>query len=325
MKILNFLVSLLLCINITNAQTNTFPASGSVGIGTTSPKAILDVAVPYINNDRLGTVFGRLEEGDETGSGTFLGVQGTGTNVIGGKSFSLIHSFYGQINNAINFHRGESVTGGFISFNTNNNTERMRLDENGHLLLGTTSVDNNEGWDKAFQVNGAGHAKMLVTTGVVRSGLWSHESGYYGAVAGGIVGTHSNHPFSIITNGASKVTVLANGYTGIGTATPTERLAVNGNIRAKEIKVEATNWPDYVFRQDYELKPLAELDAYIKEHGHLPDMPKAAEAEKEGVSLGEMNKLLLKKVEELTLYILQMQKNNEAQQAQINQLLLQKK
>ncbi|SUJ02423.1 Uncharacterised protein [Sphingobacterium spiritivorum] len=94
---------------------------------------------------------------------------------------------------------------------------------------------------------------------------------------------------------------------GIGTASPTERLAVNGNIRAKEIKVEAANWPDYVFRKDYELKPLSELDAYIKEHGHLPDMPKAAEAEKEGVSLGEMNKLLLKKVEELTLYIIDLQ------------------
>ncbi|EFK58561.1 hypothetical protein ACFU8T_13405 [Sphingobacterium spiritivorum] len=95
---------------------------------------------------------------------------------------------------------------------------------------------------------------------------------------------------------------------GIGTASPTERLAVNGNIRAKEIKVEAANWPDYVFKRDYELKPLAELNAYIKEHGHLPDMPEAAEAEKEGVSLGEMNKLLLKKVEELTLYIIDLQK-----------------
>ncbi|MGJ1269884.1 hypothetical protein ACR78F_18525 [Sphingobacterium spiritivorum] len=94
---------------------------------------------------------------------------------------------------------------------------------------------------------------------------------------------------------------------GIGTSSPTERLAVNGNIRAKEIKVEAANWPDYVFRKDYELKSIAELNAYIKEHGHLPDVPKADTAEKEGVSLGEMNKLLLKKVEELTLYIIDLQ------------------
>ncbi|QQT28361.1 hypothetical protein I6J02_14005 [Sphingobacterium spiritivorum] len=116
------------------------------------------------------------------------------------------------------------------------------------------------------------------------------------------------------------------GKVGIKTSTPREYdLAVNGKIRSQEVKVEAANWPDYVFKKDYELRSLSELQTYIEEHGHLPDMPKAAEAEKEGVSLGEMNKLLLKKVEELTLYILQMQKNNEAQQVQINQLLLQKK
>ncbi|MFE7088402.1 hypothetical protein ACFU8T_13420 [Sphingobacterium spiritivorum] len=116
------------------------------------------------------------------------------------------------------------------------------------------------------------------------------------------------------------------GKVGIKTSTPREYdLAVNGKIRSQEVKVEAANWPDYVFKKDYELTSLSELRAYIEEHGHLPDMPKAAEAEKEGVSLGEMNKLLLKKVEELTLYILKMEKNNEAQQAQINQLLLLKK
>ncbi|WP_236581907.1 tail fiber protein [Sphingobacterium spiritivorum] len=103
------------------------------------------------------------------------------------------------------------------------------------------------------------------------------------------------------------------GKVGIKTSTPREYdLAVNGKIRSQEVKVEAANWPDYVFKKDYELRSLSELQTYIEEHGHLPDMPKAAEAEKEGVSLGEMNKLLLKKVEELTLHLIK--KENQLQQ-----------
>lgn len=106
----------------------------------------------------------------------------------------------------------------------------------------------------------------------------------------------------------NQFTVAYNGNVGVGTATPTSKLAVNGNIRAKEIKVEATNWPDYVFGEDYELKSLSELEGYINKYGHLPEIPKAAEVEADGVSLGEMNKLLLKKVEELTLYLIEQQK-----------------
>lgn len=95
---------------------------------------------------------------------------------------------------------------------------------------------------------------------------------------------------------------------GIGTATPTERLSVNGNIRAKEIKVETANWPDYVFQEDYDLISLGDLEAYIKENGHLPGIPTANEVESEGVALAEMNRKLLEKVEELTLYIIDLRK-----------------
>lgn len=101
------------------------------------------------------------------------------------------------------------------------------------------------------------------------------------------------------------------GKVGIGTTDPTEELSVNGHIRAKEIKVEAANWPDYVFQKDYELKPLSEVEEYINEHGHLPEISKASEVEAEGVSLGEMNKLLLKKVEELTLHLIEKEKEIE--------------
>lgn len=99
----------------------------------------------------------------------------------------------------------------------------------------------------------------------------------------------------------------ANGNVGIGTDTPTERLSVNGNIRAREIKVETNNWPDYVFHTGYDLRPLDELALFIKEHRHLPEIPSAAVIDQEGIQLGEMNKLLVKKVEELSLYILQLE------------------
>lgn len=99
-----------------------------------------------------------------------------------------------------------------------------------------------------------------------------------------------------------------NGNVGIGTATPQDRLSVNGNIRSKEVKVEAANWPDYVFQPNYQLPSLNQIEEQIKLNGHLPDMPSAKEVEANGIALGEMNKLLLKKVEELTLHLIDLSK-----------------
>jgi len=99
------------------------------------------------------------------------------------------------------------------------------------------------------------------------------------------------------------------GKVGIKTATPgAYDLAVNGKIRSQEIKVETAGWPDYVFKEDYQLLSLAETEEFIKKNGHLPDVPKAADAEANGISLGEMNKILLKKIEEMTLQMIQLNK-----------------
>lgn len=104
---------------------------------------------------------------------------------------------------------------------------------------------------------------------------------------------------------------FANGNLGIGTTMPKERLSVNGKIRAHEIKVETANWPDYVFEDDYKLMSLAELEKYIKTNKHLPEIPTAIEVKQNGIELGEMNRLLLKKIEELTLHLIDMGNENK--------------
>ncbi|MGK6352920.1 hypothetical protein [Parapedobacter sp. DT-150] len=98
---------------------------------------------------------------------------------------------------------------------------------------------------------------------------------------------------------------IISGKVGIGTSYPQADLAVNGNILAKEVKVKSDiSVPDYVFDPGYQLPTLDEIEIYVKEHKHLPEVPSAADIEKDGLDLAEMNMLMLKKVEELTLHII---------------------
>ncbi|WP_214228806.1 hypothetical protein [Pedobacter sp. B4-66] len=116
---------------------------------------------------------------------------------------------------------------------------------------------------------------------------------------------------------AERMRISNNGNVGIGTAKPNAKLAVNGNIRAHEIKVETANWPDYVFAKDYQLPSLQKTEQHIKEKGHLPDIPSAEEVKANGVDLGEMNAKLLKKVEELTLYLIDQKKEIQLQSEEL--------
>lgn len=175
--------------------------------------------------------------------------------------------------------------------------------------IGTSIIENSEGWNRVLQVKGNTDAKAIVSTNAIQSGLWSHELGYYGALAGGMVGTRSNHPFSIITNQTAKVTILPNGNMGVGTSNPLAKLSVDGNILAKEIKIKTdVNVPDYVFEPDYDLKSLAEIESYIKANKHLPEVPSAKQIRADGMDVVAMNLLLLKKVEEMTLHLIEKDK-----------------
>ncbi len=108
------------------------------------------------------------------------------------------------------------------------------------------------------------------------------------------------------------LSVLKNGNVGIGTPNPDSRLTVKGLIHAEEVKVSLqVPGPDYVFEKNYKLLSLSETETYIQQNKHLPEVPSAKEMETNGISLSEMNMLLLKKVEELTLYLIEMKKENE--------------
>jgi hypothetical protein len=100
------------------------------------------------------------------------------------------------------------------------------------------------------------------------------------------------------------------GNVGIGTTTPDSKLAVNGTIHSKEVKVDMLGWPDYVFKKEYNLPTLEEVEKHINEKGHLENIPSEEEVLKNGINLGEMNAKLLQKIEELTLYMIEMKKEN---------------
>lgn len=97
------------------------------------------------------------------------------------------------------------------------------------------------------------------------------------------------------------------------------QLENNGLLRAREIKVDEAAWPDYVFKPNYELMPLNKVKEFIKENGHLPNVPTAAEIETDGVNLGETARITMEKVEELTLYVIEQQEQLEEQKELLKQ------
>jgi hypothetical protein len=111
------------------------------------------------------------------------------------------------------------------------------------------------------------------------------------------------------------------GNVGIGTANPGNyKLAVEGKIGAREVVVTTAAWADYVFEPSYHLRPLSEVETFLKENKHLPEIPSAKDVEANGVNLGEMNMLLLKKVEELTLYVIELKKENDEMKKEMEKL-----
>ncbi|GAA0548817.1 hypothetical protein [Chitinophaga japonensis] len=152
------------------------------------------------------------------------------------------------------------------------------------------------------------------------AGIWAENDGrteYPNLMAGRLV--FMTKRYGGATQG--KMVLDQNGNLGIGTLdTKGYKLAVAGNMIAEKVKVKLqSGWPDYVFEEDYPLPPLAEVAAYVKANRHLPEMPTAGQIAEEGLDVGEMNKRLLQKVEELTLYIIE-QQQQIAEQRHVNKI-----
>jgi hypothetical protein len=118
-------------------------------------------------------------------------------------------------------------------------------------------------------------------------------------------------------------TLHANGNVGIGTKDPTYKLHVNGSVRANVFSAPSRDYADYVFDSTYQLPTLQEVNAYIKQNHHLPDVPSEEEVKKDGINLVDHQVVLLKKIEELTLYAIDQHKEQQAQNEKLQ--LLEKK
>lgn len=226
-------------------------------------------------------------------------------------------------------------TYGYFGIGTDNPREKLEILD-GSLKIGNTSFGNN--YDKSpknyITFGSDFHGSLIMGSNVFIESYTNVEASTmrnamtHPTMAGSAIvipGNNLAYQGSIIFHTAvpavtqedkpfdsPRMIINAAGNVGIGTISPQELLSVNGNIRAHQIKVETTNWPDYVFNDEYQLPSLAEIEKFIKANKHLPETPKADEVESKGVDLGEMNKILLKKIEELTLYMIDKDKRIQA-------------
>lgn len=144
------------------------------------------------------------------------------------------------------------------------------------------------------------------------SGTTGTRIGVYGAASGGTDNWGGYFTTKSYMNELRVGTTLgATGYL----------LSVGGKIMCTELRVQNTaSWPDYVFADNYNLKPIDELEQHIKTEKHLPGVPSACEVEENGIAVGEMQKVMMEKIEELTLYIIELKKENEKLNNRVQQL-----
>ncbi|SHM27878.1 hypothetical protein SAMN05444266_107239 [Chitinophaga jiangningensis] len=246
-----------------------------------------------------------------------LRLTGTGAVPTSGSGLELAHTT-----------NGDGIKNSYIqSYDRSNNTW-LPLNLESSLIRTLNRVTISNSTDDGFtplQVNGAvksygGNfraftANVIYGYGTVDIAEDGNRRVFMGFCKG--PGIEEYGTFGVVDNSGNErglYIVRANGNVGIGTTVPKSKLSVNGNITCQRVKVtiDPQEWADFVFAPDYQLPTLTELENYIRQHQHLPDIPTAAEVAKNDVDLGEMNKKLLQKVEELTLYIIQQQKEIEA-------------
>lgn len=219
-----------------------------------------------------------------------------------------------------------------LSFVTGTTNTRMFINAaNGNIGIGNNIDPQARLHIKAEGAQDAGI--LLEASGTGRS------AGIFFSKSAVNIGTlDKDQPISFYTAGTElRMSIDPEGNVGIGVASPQYKLQVaggakfdnqviidagglyvNGEVKAKKFHASLTPFPDFVFEPDYKLISINEVESFINEHGHLPGVPNAATVEKNGIELGEMNALLLQKIEELTLYIIALEKKMHALETAVN-------
>ena len=258
---------------------------GYVGIGTSNPEYMMDIVGNADDYKQLrvkspGSPLIKLSGSYNSGNGAEFWQNGKGDVLL--NINSLTNGFYIQ-------------SDGKIGMGTISPTSKLTLTGD------FKSVANKSGWAGWFENTGVGatNSGLVVTAG--------EDS--------------SDHILLLRKqNGTETLTVRGDGNVGIGTTTPDSKLAVNGKIHTKEVKVDLIGWYDFVFEKDYNLPTIEEVEKHIKEKGHLKNIPSAKEVLENGIHLGEMNGKLLQKIEELTLYTIQQEKKIKEQEKELKKL-----
>lgn len=231
---------------------------------------------------------------------------------------------YGLLLRTNSFHNGPNAESSYYLKATDDGNGAVAFIVKGNSLVGIGTGSPAHTLDVRGNIYTDGN--MIIDGGDL---ILKRTTASYGHIVRPNVDGYRNLAFTVEGGGQlENVAVNANlsvfnGNVGIGTNNlGTNKLAVEGNIAARGVKVTLLNpFPDYVFESTYQLRPLASLSKYINQNKHLPGIPSAAEVKKDGgIELGDMNVRLLEKVEELTLYILELNKKLEAQQKKIDRL-----
>lgn len=221
----------------------------------------------------------------------------------------------------------------------NANTTGNNNTASGRLALNANTIGNNNSADgmQALYANTTGNNNTASGTYALRYNTTGNNNtacGYntgsgitigsantiIGANVMGLPAELSNTIILADGNGNQRLYINNMGNVGIGTTKPQSTLAVNGTITAKQVKVTLTGWPDYVFDKDYHLMHLDSLSSFVHQHKHLPEIPTVKDIENNGIDVGINQALLLKKIEELTLYIIEQHKQIAEQKERIQKL-----
>ncbi|MBS0028873.1 hypothetical protein ACTJJ0_13075 [Chitinophaga sp. 22321] len=300
--------------------------TGRVGIGTSAPATLLDVNGDFrlgVNTGGLAYSIGFTRTGNAqlygtTATGLALGGDGTGIDAIvlpgGNVGIGTANPTYklDVQNGSVNIGAGANIAyraGNYLSMGNASYGNFPYIAFNAFL----TTSDIPAGKNLFTPIYNAGGG-LIIKGEAGGSGLHFYQKTY----------NNGTPPYDL-TSFTEILTLTQTGAVGIGTTTTgIHRLAVEGSIGARKVKVNQAGWSDFVFQPTYNLLSLPEVENYIKANRHLPDIPTATEVEKNGLDLGEMDRKLLQKIEELTLYlidmkkeVIQLKKQNESLQQQI--------